>query len=129
MSIPLVEEERDALLKGNSTEIVALWINGKGEPAKPAMMVRCLQKLFKESNPCLQMRKLDLRRLKISSLFQRREENTKTPVELLDTQLNLVADYLNTSLNCIQNNCNRHKTTQECIELVATSDQRNGRDV
>jgi hypothetical protein len=31
-------------------------------------------------------------------------------VELLVTQLNLVADYLNTSLNCIQNNYNRHKT-------------------
>jgi hypothetical protein len=28
----------------------------------------------------------------------------------MDTQLNLVADYLNTSLNCIQNNYNRHKT-------------------
>jgi hypothetical protein len=55
------------------------------------------------------MHKLDLRRLKISSLFQKRGEST-TPVELLDTQLNLVADYLNTSLNCIQNNYNRHKT-------------------
>jgi hypothetical protein len=31
-------------------------------------------------------------------------------VELLDSQLHLVADYLNTSLNCIENNYNRHKT-------------------
>jgi hypothetical protein len=28
----------------------------------------------------------------------------------MDSQLHLVADYLNTSLNCIQNNYNRHKT-------------------
>jgi hypothetical protein len=72
-------------------------------------MVKHLQKILKEFNPCLQMHKLDLRRLKISSLFQKRGEST-TPVELLDSQLNLVADYLNTSLNCIQNNYNRHKT-------------------
>jgi hypothetical protein len=69
-----------------------------------------LQQLLKEFNPCLQMHKLDLRRLKISSLFEKREGNTTLPVEWMDSQLNLVADYLNTSLNCIQNNYNRHKT-------------------
>jgi hypothetical protein len=73
----LWKKERNALCKGNSAQIVALWI-GKGEPAKPAMMVRCLQKLLKDFNPCLQMHKLDLRRLKISPLFQKREENTNT---------------------------------------------------
>jgi hypothetical protein len=79
------------------------------KPARPSKMVKHLQKILKEFNPCLQMHKLDLRRLKISSLFQKRGEST-TPVELLDSQLNLVADYLNTSLNCIENNYNRHKT-------------------
>jgi hypothetical protein len=73
-------------------------------------MVEHLRIVIKEFNPCLQMHKLDMRRLRISSLFEKKEGNTTTPVELMDTQLNLVADYLNTSLNCIQNNYNRHKT-------------------
>jgi hypothetical protein len=74
----LWKKERDVLLMGKSSKIVALWINGKGEPAKPAMMVRCLQKRLKDFNPCLQIHKLDLRRLKISSLFQKREESTNS---------------------------------------------------
>jgi hypothetical protein len=39
----LWKKERDVLLNGNATKIVSLWINGKGEPAKPATMVRRLQ--------------------------------------------------------------------------------------
>jgi hypothetical protein len=105
----LWKKERDALMKDMTTSIVSLWINGKFQPARPSKMVERLQKILKEFNPCLQMHKLDLRRLKISSLFQKRGEST-TPVELLDSQLHLVADYLNTSLNCIENNYNRHKT-------------------
>ena len=106
----LWKKERDSLLKDKSTSFVSLWINGKGQPAKPSLMIERFQRILREFNPCLQMHKLDLRRLKISSLFEKRESNTSVPVELLDTQLNLVADYLNTSLNCIQNNYNRHKT-------------------
>ena len=98
------------MLKDKSTSIVSLWINAKGQPSKPSLMIERFRRILKEFNPCLQMHKLDLRRLKISSLFEKRESNTSVPVELLDTQLNLVADYLNTSLNCIQNNYNRHKT-------------------
>jgi hypothetical protein len=45
----LWKKETDVVLMGNSSKIVALWINGKGEPAKPAMMVRCLQKRSKIS--------------------------------------------------------------------------------
>jgi len=48
---------------------------------------------------------LDLRRLRVSSLFKK-EGN----IEELENNLNLVADYLNTSLNCIRNNYNRHVT-------------------
>jgi hypothetical protein len=105
----LWKRERDALMKDKIDSIVSLWINGKFQPARPSKTVERLQKILKEFNPCLQMHKLDLRRLEISYLFQKRGEST-TPVELLDSQLNLVADYLNTSLNCIQNNYNRHKT-------------------
>jgi hypothetical protein len=106
----LWKKERDALLNENSTSIVSLWINTNLKPSRPTMIVERLRKILKEFNPCLQMHKLDLRRLKISSLFQKREGDSTTPVELLDSQLHLVADYLNTSLNCIQNNYNRHKT-------------------
>jgi hypothetical protein len=105
----LWKKERETLMKDKTTSIVSLWINGKLQPARPSKTVERLQKVLKEFNPCLQIHKLDLRRLKISSLLQKRGEST-TPVELLDSQLNLVADYLNTSLNCIQNNYNRHKT-------------------
>jgi hypothetical protein len=105
----LWKKERDVLLKNETTSIVSLWINSKLQPARPSKMVERLQKILKEFNPCLQMHKLDLRRLRISSLFQKRGEST-TPVELLGSQLHLVADYLNTSLNCIENNYNRHKT-------------------
>jgi hypothetical protein len=107
------KKERDALLKDDATKIVSLWVDGKGQPAKPGMLVKKLQLLLKEFNPCLQMHKLDLRRLRISSLFEKREGDTTTnttAVEWMDSQLNIVADYLNTSLNCIQNNYNRHKT-------------------
>jgi hypothetical protein len=106
----LWKKERDALLKENVTPIVSLWMDTKLRPASPFIMVEHLRIVIKEFNPCLQMHKLDMRRLRISSLFEKREGNTTTPVELMDTQLNLVADYLNTSLNCIQNNYNRHKT-------------------
>jgi hypothetical protein len=105
----LWKKERDSMIEDNTTSIVSLWINSKFQPARPSEMVKHLQTILKEFNPCLQMHKVDLRRLKISSLFQKRGEST-TPVELLDSQLNLVADYLSTSLNCIQNNYNRHKT-------------------
>jgi hypothetical protein len=98
------------LMKENAASIVSLWINTNLKPSRPTMIVERLRKILKEFNPCLQMHKLDLRRLKISSLFQKREGDSTTPVELLDSQLHLVADYLNTSLNCIQNNYNRHKT-------------------
>jgi hypothetical protein len=106
----LWKRERDALLKEDSNKIVFLWINMNFKPARPSMMVERLRRLLKDFNPCLQMHKLDLRRLKISSLFAKRGNDVVTPVELMDVQLNLVADYLNTSLNCIQNNYNRHKT-------------------
>ena len=94
----------------STTSLVSLWINTKFQPARPSKIVERLQKILKEFNPCLQMHKLDLRRLKISSLFKKREGDSTTPVELMDSQLHLVADYLNTSLNCLQNNYNRHKT-------------------
>jgi len=106
------KRERDALLKDDTTKIVSLWIDGKGQPTTPGMLVKKLKRLLKEFNPCLQMHKLDLRRLRISSLFEKREgdSTTTTSVEWMDSQLNIVADYLNTSLHCIQNNYNRHKT-------------------
>jgi hypothetical protein len=92
------------------TSTVSLWIDTKLRLASPFILVEHLRIVIKEFNPCLQMHKFDMRRLRISSLFEKREGNTTTPMELMDTQLNLVADYLNTSLNCIQNNYNRHKT-------------------
>jgi hypothetical protein len=72
------KKERDALLKDDATKIVSLWVDGKGQPAKPGMLVKKLQLLLKEFNPCLQMHKLDLRRLRISSLFEKREGDTTT---------------------------------------------------
>ena len=96
-------------MKENTTPIVSLWIDTKLRPASPFIMVEHLRIVIKELNSCLQMHKLDMRRLRISSLFEKREDSNGSR-EMLDSKLRLVADYLNNSLNCIENNYNRHKT-------------------
>jgi hypothetical protein len=80
----LWKKERDALMKDKTTSVVSLWINGKFQPAGTCKMVKHLQKILKEFNPCLQMHKLDL----ISSLFQKRGEST-TPSGIVSVYLNI----------------------------------------
>ena len=69
-------------------------------------MIEKMILILKEFNPCLQLHKMDLRRLRISSLFEKEQEN----ISILDSNLVLAANYLNTSLDCIRNNYNRSKT-------------------
>jgi hypothetical protein len=67
------KKERDALMKENVTSIISLWIDTKLTPASPFIMVEHLRIVIKAFKPCLQMHKLDMRRLRISSLFEKRE--------------------------------------------------------
>src|SRR5579872_1043365 len=71
-------------------------------------MIDKMKMLLKEFNPCLQMHKIDMRRLKISNLFKRQAES-RSPLEV-EQNLLLVANYLNTSLNCVRNNYDRSKS-------------------
>jgi hypothetical protein len=57
------------------------------------------------------MNKLDLRRWRISSVFERHESqgyNMSGWSETMGADLVLIANYLNTSLDCIRNHYNRH---------------------
>src|SRR6185369_7847774 len=77
-------------------------------------MVEKMKEVLKEFNPCLQFHKLDLRRLRVSSLFKKESDEKE-----LESNLTLVADYLNTSLNCIKNNYNRHvKELKKALDLL-----------
>ena len=99
--IQLWKKERKTLLEREDS-IVSLWITKQLKPYRPGKLIEKMQLLFKEFNPCLQMHKMDLRRLKISSLFQKEQSVSK-----LDLDIAIVANYLNTSLDCIRNNYNR----------------------
>src|SRR5579872_4666161 len=85
-------------------------------------MIDKMKMLLKEFNPCLQMHKIDMRRLKISNLFKRQTES-KSPLEV-EQNLLLVANYLNTSLNCIRNNYDRSKsdlnTALDLLQPIST---------
>jgi hypothetical protein len=66
----------DVLAKENvTTPIVSLWMDTKLQPARPSIMIEHLRMVIKEFNTCLQMYLLDMRRLRISSLIQKREES------------------------------------------------------
>jgi hypothetical protein len=81
-------------------------------PARPDVLMREMKKLLKKFNPCLQMTKLDLRRWRITSLFER-IETTHSQLNQMDMDLVLVSNFLNTSLSCIQNHYNRHASQMQ----------------
>jgi hypothetical protein len=58
------------------------------------------------------MTKLDLRRWRITSLFERMETQ-HSQLNQMDMDLVLVSNYLNTSLNCIRNHYNRHTSQMQ----------------
>ena len=103
--IQLWKKERKTLLEREES-IISLWITKKLKPKRPNKMIEKMILILKEFNPCLQLHKMDLRRLRISSLFEKEQEN----ISILDSNLVLAANYLNTSLDCIRNNYNRSKT-------------------
>jgi hypothetical protein len=110
----LWKRERKLLLEqyGKKEDaVMSLWVTHHLEPARPDTMVDKMKRLIKEFNPCLQMNKLDLRRWRISSVFGRDESqgsSTSDWSETIGGDLGLIANYLNTSLDCIRNHYNRH---------------------
>ncbi len=110
----LWKRERKVLLERNGMKedsIMSLWISCHLKPARPDIMVDKMKLLIKEFNPCLQMNKLDLRRWRISSVFERHESqgpNMNGCNETMSEDLVLLANYLNTSMDCIRNHYNRH---------------------
>jgi hypothetical protein len=91
---------------------MSLWITQHFKPARPDVLMKEMKKLLKKFNPCLQMTKLDLRRWRITSLFERMETQ-HSQLNQMDMDLVLVSNYLNTSLNCIRNHYNRHASQMQ----------------
>ena len=81
----LWKRERKALLEqcGKKEDtVMSLWITHHLQPARPDTMVDKLKLLLKEFNPCLQMNKLDLRRWRISSVFEIGYKRVKVRVSM-----------------------------------------------
>jgi hypothetical protein len=109
------KRERKILLEKNGLKedaVMSLWITEHFKPARPDVLMREMKKLLKQFNPCLQMTKLDLRRWRITSLFERMETQ-HSQLNQMDMDLVLVSNYLNTSLTCIRNHYNRHASQMQ----------------
>jgi hypothetical protein len=110
----LLWRKRKIVLERNGLkeDAVSLWITKHLKPARPDVLMKEMKKLLKKFNSCLQMTKLDLRRWRITSLFERMETQ-HSQLNQMDMDLVLVSNYLNTSLNCIRNHYNRHSSQMQ----------------
>jgi hypothetical protein len=109
------ERERKILLEKNGLKedaVMSVCITMHLKPARPDVLMKEMKKLLKQFNPCLQMTKLDLRRWRITSLFERLEKQ-HSQFNQMDMDLVLVSNYLNTSLSCIRNHYNRHSSQMQ----------------